>query len=88
MAALILTAWSWARRLVAALPFEAILMAAAIGWGGMQTYEATRAESRADDLRAELSTANAVNAGLANTHGQSPKRKMENKPQLTRFQKL
>ena len=64
MAALILTAWSWARRLVAALPFEVILIAAAVGWGGMQTYEATRAESRADDLRAELSTANAVNEGL------------------------
>lgn len=64
MAALILNVWSWARRLVTALPFEAILMAAAIGWGGMQTYEAARAESRADDLQAELSTANAVNAGL------------------------
>ncbi|TVU68075.1 hypothetical protein [Cobetia crustatorum] len=64
MAALILTAWSWARRLAAALPFEAILMAAVLAWGGMQTFKATRADNRADDLRAELSTEQAVNAGL------------------------
>lgn len=64
MAALITTAWAWGRKLISGVKFEVILMAVVLGWGAMQTYEATKAEQHANDLKAELSAEKAVNNGL------------------------
>ncbi|WP_166019409.1 hypothetical protein [Cobetia sp. MB87] len=64
MAALITTAWAWGRKLISGLKIEVILMAVVLGWGAMKTYEATKAEQHANDLKAELSTEKAVNRGL------------------------